>query len=61
MENEREVRFDLYCDTCKHWHADGVYNPKINKTVFEEYDPCCYCIETAVREGSIIPERWEQK
>ena len=53
MENEKEVRFDQYCKLCKHWDPAGKYN--------EEYVPCCYCLENAVREGTMVPEYWEEK
>lgn len=60
MENEKEVRFDLYCESCKYWDPDGKYNEKYDIIVNEEYAPCCYCLEEAVREGTMVPQYWEE-
>ncbi len=50
MDSEKkEVRFDYYCKKCKH-HA-----------LKESKDPCNECLETPVREGTYIPERFEAK
>jgi len=61
MENDKEVRFDLYCESCKHDDPDGKYNDATSQITKEEYIPCCYCIQTAVREGTMVPEYWEEK
>lgn len=68
MENEKEVRFDKYCDTCKHNDIKtndkaGTYNGTSwsGVTTKEEYEPCCDCIETAAREETEVPINWEAK
>ena len=61
MENEKEVRFDLYCKLCKHWDPAGKYNEQYEIITHEEYYPCCDCLITAVREGTMVPEYWEEK
>lgn len=60
MENDKEVRFDKYCATCKHNDPDGKHNEKYDITTKEEYIPCCYCLETAVRDETEVPEYWEE-
>lgn len=74
MENDnlKFVEFGKYCESCKHWTTrDSMYlNPNIgeydgekwsDKEVFEEYIPCCYCLEEAAREGTEVPLHWEAK
>ena len=60
MENEKEVRFDQYCKLCTHWDPAGKYNEEYGIITHEEYVPCCYCLENAVREGTMVPEYWEE-
>ena len=60
MDSEKEVRFDKYCKTCKHNKPDGMHNEEYDITTKEEYIPCCYCLETAVREETEVPEYWEE-
>lgn len=60
MESEKEVRFDKYCEKCKHWDPDGKYNEEYDIIVSEEYAPCCYCLETAVRDETEVPQYWEE-
>lgn len=68
MENNKEVRFDKYCQSCKH------LNPEVNpyagnydgdswsgNLTAEEKVPCCYCITEAMREGTEVPLEWEEK
>ena len=68
MENLKEVRFDKYCETCKH-DAEKT-NPNVGEydgenwsgvTTKEEYIPCCYCIGIAVRDETEVPQYWEEK
>ena len=68
MDNEKEVRFDKYCKSCKHdaerFNASaGTYNGESWSGVLtkEEYFPCCTCIEEAVREETEVPVNWEAK
>lgn len=61
MENDKEVRFDKYCQTCKYNDPKEKHNEKYDITTKEEYVPCCYCLETAVREETEVPEYWEEE
>lgn len=47
--DNKEVRFDIYCQTCKHWNLNEVK------------DPCNECLEVAMREGTEKPDKWEKK
>ena len=46
-ESMQEVRFDRYCALCKYRYT------------LETHDPCNECLETAMREGTCKPERYE--
>ena len=50
----KEVRFDLYCATCKHKDIDTEH-VDVTKTT----EPCNSCLETGMREGTEKPEHWE--
>lgn len=43
----KEVRFDIYCPTCKHWHNG------------KEIQYCDDCLEEFMREGTEKPLKWE--
>lgn len=45
----KEVRFDKYCETCEYGDYD------------ERMDPCCECMEVGMREGTEVPEFWKKK
>ena len=70
QDNFKEVDFSVYCPCCKHWSGVSRENPNIGvydgdkwsgvKT-FEEYTPCCYCLEEGAREGTAVPLHWESK
>lgn len=45
----KEVRFDLYCDTCKHFNRD------------ESNDICEECVESPVNEHSRKPIKYEEQ
>ena len=67
-ENFKEVRFDKYCKTCKHYgkrlNPDiGVYDGEKWSGVetSDEIIPCCYCLEEGAREGTEVPVEWEEK
>ena len=45
----KEVRFDKYCQTCKNWDG-GKENPI-----------CDDCLEEFMREGTEVPLKWEKK
>lgn len=70
-ENIKEVRFDKYCITCKHFDPETMFNPDIGTyntkdgwsglDVREERVPCCYCLEEGAREGTEVPVEWEAK
>ena len=46
---DKEVRYDLYCKTCKHNDVD-------------DYDePCFSCLDEPVREYSHKPVNWEER
>ncbi len=50
MENKtKEVRFDLYCKTCKYHDLD------------ESKDPCNDCLNEPSNENSHKPVFWEEK
>ena len=71
-DNMKEVRFDRWCQLCKHWDIRDamLINPNIGeydgekwsgKEAGEETIPCCYCLETGMRYGTEVPECWEEK
>ncbi len=43
----KEVRFDIYCKSCKH------------RDLHEKQRPCNECLEVGMREGTAKPEYWE--
>lgn len=45
----KEVRFDLYCETCKH------------KDLKETLDPCNECLEEGMNLESVKPIKWESQ
>jgi len=45
----KEVRFDKYCESCKHW-SDG-----------KEIIYCDECLEESMRYGTEVPLKWEKK
>lgn len=45
----REVKFNEYCNTCKH------------KNVPQEKDPCHECLANPGNEDSRKPIKWEEK
>lgn len=45
---EMEVRFDIWCDKCKH------------KDVPEEKEPCCDCLSYPAAQDSERPVRFEE-
>ena len=54
----KEVRFDKWCQSCKHKK-----NRFSNEGVSDEYQhPCGECLEAiySMREGSEKPEYWEE-
>lgn len=69
-DNLKEVRFDKYCETCKHNYETAMHNP--NTGVYdgekwsgtltnEEIIPCAWCLEEGAREGTEVPIEWEAK
>lgn len=46
MEIEKEVRFDIYCESCKHCDKSG------------HEDPCNECLDTPVNSYSSKPINW---
>ena len=52
----KEVRFDKWCEKCKHQKLD-VDHVDISKTT----EPCNSCLEIGMREGTEKPEYWEAK
>ena len=48
-ENLKEVVFHVYCKKCKHMRLKG----------WEE--PCNSCLEIPAREGTVVPENFEEK
>lgn len=48
-ENNKEVRFDLYCETCRYYD------------LAESEDPCYECLENPVNCYSHKPVNWEEK
>lgn len=62
----KEVRFDKYCKTCKHYEHKSptaiyirtVFNEDFS---FEAQEPCNTCLEVGMREGTEKPEYWEEK
>ena len=53
----KEVRFDKYCKTCKHY-AHKFPNEDFS---FEAQEPCNTCLEVGMREGTEKPEYLEEK
>lgn len=47
--NPKEIRYDLFCDRCKH-----------HSTVDTD-KPCNECLTECVRMGSIIPVNFEEE
>ena len=45
----KEVRFDLYCNKCKHWEKS------------EAEDPCWDCLDQGWNDDSHKPIRFEEK
>ena len=48
-EVDKEVRFDVFCETCKH-----------NKTK-ETEEPCNTCLESPSNAHTSKPVKWEEK
>jgi len=49
MESKtKEVRFDIYCKTCKNYKLD------------ESQDPCNECLNEPSNENSHKPVNWEE-
>ena len=48
-ESNKEVRFDLYCKTCRYYE------------LAESEDPCYECLENPVNCYSHKPVNWEEK
>lgn len=53
----KEVRFDKYCKTCKHY----AHKFPSEDFSFEAQEPCNTCLEVGMREGTEKPEYWEEK
>lgn len=49
VNNEKEVRFDLFCKTCKHYQDD------------ESEEVCDDCLNHPVNINSKKPTRWVKK
>lgn len=50
MDNDTQfVDFKTYCKTCKHEEREAYR------------DPCNECLDHFAREGTCVPERWEEK
>ncbi len=49
MNETKEVRFDIYCKTCKYAKLP------------EYYDPCNECLESGMNEETEKPVYWEEK
>lgn len=47
-ENLKEVRFDIYCKTCKHWELP------------DEEDPCNECLAIPANNNSHKPVCYEE-
>lgn len=47
--HEKEVRFDLYCQTCRYRDTDAAD------------DPCDECLMNPVNEGSVKPVNYEKE
>ena len=45
----KEVRFDIYCEKCKHGSKP------------EHFDPCNECLGYPCNENSSKPIKWEEK
>lgn len=45
----KEVRFDIYCHTCKY------------RMLLEVKDPCNECLKVAMREGTEVPDKYEKE
>jgi hypothetical protein len=48
-EGLNEVRFDLYCESCKHWSKK------------DQEEPCSECLAVPANLYSQKPVRWEEK
>ena len=48
-EGYKEVRFDLYCKTCKH------------EKVKDVEEPCNECLDNSANLYSVKPVKWEEK
>ena len=46
--HDKEVRYDLYCRTCKHKDTD------------QADDPCDECLLSPMNEGSVKPVNYEK-
>ncbi len=46
--HDKEVRYDLYCHTCKY------------KDVDQADDPCDECLSTPMNDGSVKPVNYEK-
>lgn len=46
--HDKEVRYDLYCCTCKY------------KDVDQADDPCDECLSTAMNDGSVEPVNYKK-
>ena len=46
---EREVRFDLYCKTCKYWESP------------QEEEPCDSCLSEPFNYDTDRPVNWKKK
>lgn len=49
QDDYREVRFDIYCETCKH------------KEKKENEEPCDECLEDPINLNTEKPVRWKEK
>lgn len=47
--DNKEVRFDVYCKTCEYEKTE------------ETKRPCNECLEEAMREGTYVPLRYKSK
>lgn len=48
MEEEFEVRFDLWCEKCAHYETT------------ETGDPCNHCLDNPVNENSSVPVDYKE-
>lgn len=49
QSKEKIVRFDIYCQTCKHFNKGP------------EQDPCYDCLGETVNTDSYKPVKWEEE